>query len=373
MKYTRFTSTCILMSAAATALSSCRIINGKPDFNWITDQFTPAVDDSVIVDRGIGALDIPATEELPQNEVSTPIPAPIPTPAPTIQTAPLAQNQPQPAAPAAPPASVPPQPLVYNVVAGDTLSGIAARHHTKTKVLIELNKLDINKPLQLNQKLLIPVEGGSLPAPTAAPQQPQQAQLQQGYFARLFGQNVSQQQEQKPTEYSNITYTVVAGDTLSAIARRHKTNTKTLINLNRLDINKPLQINQKLLIPVQGKSTGTTKRRTAATEKQETPESVQSVTPPPPPETEGAVTPEPTPTPAPSSASPAESQQTEPTPPTPAQPGSYTIQPGDTLFGIARKLNLSPQELMQANGLTPETADKLQAGASLNLPPQKQP
>ena len=358
MKYTRFTSTCILMSAAATTLSSCRIINGKPDFNWITDQFTPAVDDSVIVDRGIGALDIPATEELPPNEVPTPVPAPIPTPAPTVQPTPLAQNQPQPATPSATPALVPPQPLVYNVVAGDTLSGIAARHRTKTKVLIELNKLDINKPLQLNQKLLIPVEGGSLPAPTAAPQQ---AQPQQGYFARLFGQNISQQQEQKPTEYSNIIYTVVAGDTLSAIARRHKTNTKTLINLNRLDINKPLQINQKLLIPVQGKSAGTTTRRADIRKKQETPKA------------EGEVTPVTTPTPIPTSTAPTESQQTEPTPPTPAPQGSYTIQPGDTLFGIARKLNLSPQELMQANGLTPETADKLQAGASLNLPPQKQP
>lgn len=368
MKYTRFTSTCILMSAAATALSSCRIINGKPDFNWITDQFTPVVDDSVIVDRGIGALDIPATEELPTSEISTPIPAPIPTPAPDVLTAS--------SGPITTPASVVPQPLVYNVVAGDTLSGIAARHHTKTKVLIELNKLDINKPLQLNQKLLIPVEGSGAPTPAAAPQQPQPAQQkqpQQGYFARLFGQNVSQQQEQKPTEYSNITYTVVAGDTLSAIARRHKTNTKTLINLNRLDINKPLQINQKLLIPVQGKSTGTTKRRTATQEKQETAESIQSVTPQTAPETEGAVTPESTPTPVPDSTSPAESLQTEPRLPVPTQPGSYTIQPGDTLFGIARKLNLSPQELMQANGLTPETADKLQAGTSLNLPPQKQP
>lgn len=358
--HTRFTTTCILISAAALALPSCRIINGKPDFHWIGDQFTPPVDDSVFVDRGVGALDIPASETISPTEATAPIPAPLPSA--TQETAPAAmatQKQPRPATPAPQP---PQQPTVYTVVAGDTLSGIAARHKTGTKTLIELNKLDINKPLQLNQKLLIPVDGASvgstLPAPqaTARPDRDEQP----GFFSNLFGQQAADNQPQ-----TNTTYTVVAGDTLSAIARSHRTTTRRLIELNRLDINKPLQINQQLLIP-SGASQSTSPRRTPTPKKQETTatEPVSVILPSQ--ETASASEPQP--------------EQTSPQPPQTAPEQSaegaasvYTIRPGDTLYGIARKLNISPEFLMNANGLTPATADKLRAGATLNLPTQKQP
>ncbi len=360
MKNTRFTGTCILMSAAVLALPSCRIINGKPDFNWITDQFTPAMDDSVIVDRGIGALDIPATEEMPHSEATSPLPAPITPPAPQpAPAAPLAQTQPQPGPTPPPAVPTPPQPAVYTVVAGDTLSGIAARHNTKTRVLIELNKLDINKPLQLNQKLLLPTAGSTVAAPSAAP-----APREPGFFSRLFGQNATEKQQPQ-----HITYTVVAGDTLSAIARRHGTRTKTLIELNRLDINKPLQINQKLLIPTTGAAVPTHRRS-------QTPPKQAAAAPAPRAEESAGI-------PAPQTANPPLTAETPPAAPQPAPAAAathapvpanrYTIQPGDTLFGIARKLNIPPAELMQLNGLTPETADKLQAGAALNLPTPKQP
>lgn len=357
----RFTTSCILMSAAVLALPSCRIINGKPDFHWIGDQFTPAMDDSVIVDRGVGALDIPASETITPAETSAPVPTPLP-PAIALQEdsgSPVEQKQPKPQ----PMEKAPAQPIVYNVVAGDTLSGIAARYKTKTKTLIEHNRLDINKPLQLNQKLLIPVNGATLPspAPTARPQSPQDARKRPGFFARLFGQS-SQQPKQK---VSHTTYSVVAGDTLTTIAKRHGTSTRTLIKLNQLDINKPLQINQKLLIPTPGAATTpTAPRRTMVPKKQEetsTPahhEPVSVILPP-----QETTLPE------------QQQQQQQATTPSPAAASGsvYTIQPGDTLYGIARKLNISPEFLMNANGMTPETADKLKAGAILNLPTQKQP
>lgn len=360
----RFTASWILMSAATLALTSCRIINGKPDFHWIGDQFTPAIDDSVFVDRGVGALDIPATETIPPAEAAAPVPAPLPPAvAPQEATAgSVAQKQPEPEVKA------PAQPIVYNVVAGDTLSGIAARHKTKTKVLIEYNRLDINKPLQLNQKLLIPVNGATLPAPAPEPPAPnaQPSGEKPGYFSRLFGQN-----EQQPSQAaSHKTYTVVAGDTLTAIARRHGTTTGTLIRLNQLDINKPLQINQKLLIPVSGAATPTASpRRAPMPKKQESPApdsptgSVSGILPP----QETATSAQP------SQPTQPEQPQTPPAPAAAAAASVYTIQAGDTLYGIARKLNISPEFLMNANGLTPETADKLRAGATLNLPPQKQP
>lgn len=360
----RFTASWVLMSAAALALPSCRIINGKPDFHWIGDQFTPAMDDSVFVDRGVGALDIPASETISATEATVPVPAPQP-PAIAAQqedaTGPVAQNQPQPQPQPQPEqqpeVKAPAQPIVYNVVAGDTLSGIAARHKTKTKVLIEYNRLDINKPLQLNQKLLIPVAGAALPTlpPEPSAQGAQTSGEAPGFFASVFGQN-----EQQPRqEVSHQTYSVIAGDTLTAIARRHGTSTRTLIKLNQLDVNKPLQINQKLLIPVPGATTPpASPRRTMVPKKQESP------------------TTDDTPAPVSGSQSPQQEEAVPGPPPTPAaatETSVYTIQPGDTLYGIARKLNISPEFLMNANGLTPETADKLRAGATLNLPTQKQP
>lgn len=378
----RFTTSCILMSAAVLALPSCRIINGKPDFHWIGDQFTPAVDDSVFVDRGVGALDIPASEVVEPTQATAAAPMPIPQPTVSQEQSAgiVSQRQPEPKHSPAPEATVPTHPIVYNVVAGDTLSGIAARHNTKTKTLIEFNKLDINKPLQLNQKLLIPVPGATLPAPTAAPRPQEQPGTNDkpGFFARIFGQTGQSVKQ----EYHHKTYSVVAGDTLSAIARRHGTTTRALIELNKLDINKPLQINQQLQIPVPGAAPKpAAPRRAPAPEKQEgestntsNTETVSVILPPQQTEQQQPQQAEqPQPVQQPQQAEPAQPQPQPQTKPAAAASSVYTIQPGDTLYGIARKLQLSPEFLMNANGLTPETADKLQAGATLNLPTPKQP
>lgn len=371
----RFTTSCILMSAAVLALPSCRIINGKPDFHWIGDQFTPAVDDSVFVDRGVGALDIPASEVVAPTQATAAAPMPIPQPTVSQEQSAgiVSQRQPEPKHSPAPEATVPTQPIVYNVVAGDTLSGIAARHNTKTKTLIEFNKLDINKPLQLNQKLLIPVPGATLPAPTAAPRPQEQPGTNDkpGFFARIFGQTGQPVKQ----EYHHKTYSVVAGDTLSAIARRHGTTTRALIELNKLDINKPLQINQKLQIPVPGAAPKpAAPRRATAPEKMA--EEATSTSPTEP--GSDIQQPQSNQQPQQQTAQPQQTEQVQPqqqlqTKPAAAASSVYTIQPGDTLYGIARKLNLSPEFLMNANGLTPETAGKLQAGATLNLPTPKQP
>lgn len=383
----RFTTSCILMSAAVLALPSCRIINGKPDFHWIGDQFTPAVDDSVFVDRGVGALDIPASEVIAPTQATAAAPVPIPQPTVSQEQSAgiVSQRQPEPQPSPRPEATVPTQPIVYNVVAGDTLSGIAARHNTKTKALIEFNKLDVNKPLQLNQKLLIPVPGATLPAPTSTPRPQEQPATNDkpGFFSRIFGQTGQPDNQ----EYHHKTYSVVAGDTLSAIARRHGTTTRALIELNKLDINKPLQINQQLQIPVPGAAPKpAAPRRAPAPEKQEGESTNTSNTEPvsvilPPQQTEQQQqsvrqpqqAEQPQPVQQPQQAEPAQPQPQPQTKPAAAASSVYTIQPGDTLYGIARKLNLSPEFLMNANGLTPETAGKLQAGATLNLPTPKQP
>jgi nucleoid-associated protein YgaU len=57
----------------------------------------------------------------------------------------------------------------------------------------------------------------------------------------------------------------------------------------------------------------------------------------------------------------AEAQQTQN-----GQNGTYTVQPGDTLFSIATKFNVTIDALMQANSITDPTA--LQANQVLVIP-----
>lgn len=55
-----------------------------------------------------------------------------------------------------------------------------------------------------------------------------------------------------------------------------------------------------------------------------------------------------------------------PTQSTNGQNGSYTVQPGDTLYGIAVRFNVTVQALMQANSITDPAS--LQAGQVLVIP-----
>ena len=266
-------TTCILL-AAAMVLPSCRIINGQVDYSWVGEQFSPPVEDSVYIDRGTGALDIPASTPLRQAGTAAATPQPAALPAPLPKT--------------------PPQ------------------------------------------------------------------QEKDGFFTRLFGQKG--EAPAAPTEAQRyISYTVVAGDTLSGIARRHGTTARRLIDINQLDTTRPLQINQQLRIP---------------THQPPAPARQQRVLPPPAAPAQAEIAPpvsEPIgQLPPVSPTIPGAVKALPPTPPTapvtPAPTTHYTVQPGDTIFGIARKLNITPDALMKSNGLTPETAGQIRAGASLNLP-----
>lgn len=172
-----------------------------------------------------------------------------------------------------------------------------------------------------------PVQIPTASVPQQEPVQPAtpQTEPEQALPPLLPIPSVSDQQQ--PAVAAPVTYTVKPGDTLSAIARRHKTTVKTLVMANGMaNANIPLQINQQLIIPTGG-----------------APQQPRAYKP-----------------------------ATRPTQPAPAvkasSPGVHTVQPGDTLFGIARKYAINPSQLMKANGLTPETANKIHVGAKLRLP-----
>ena len=127
-------------------------------------------------------------------------------------------------------------------------------------------------------------------------------------------------------------YVVQPGDTLSAIARRYGTTVNALVTANGMpNANVPLHINKQLRIP-----TSTTQQATPAPKQQP--------------------------------AAPAPAAKPAAATPKPATGTTYKVQAGDTLYRISRQYGVSPKALMQANGITPETANTIRVGTILRIP-----
>lgn len=139
------------------------------------------------------------------------------------------------------------------------------------------------------------------------------------------------------------THLVQPGDTLSALARRYGTTVSALVAANGMaNANVPLRVNQQLKLPTAGNTP-------AAAPAPAAPAPPAQTTPPPAPAKPAAVTPAPA--------------------AKPVQPGgSYIIQAGDTIYKISRQYGVSPAALMQANGLTPDTANTIRTGSTLRIP-----
>jgi LysM repeat protein len=111
----------------------------------------------------------------------------------------------------------------YRVVAGDTVSGIAARYGTTSAAIVSANGLDSRALIRIGQTLAIPGTAGA-PTPSAAPAGPA-----------------------APATASS--YRVVAGDTVSGIAARYGTTSAAIISANGLDSRALIHIGQTLTIP----------------------------------------------------------------------------------------------------------------------------
>lgn len=247
--------------AAVVLLPSCRIVNGRMDFFWIQEQFSPAVEDSVVVNSASqGAEPYIAP-------VSPTIPTPLPTQSAATQaatTSPVAQNQPaaeatpvtqnQPTAPESPaapqqPASAQPAaasapqkkrsgwlwwqkapapeatPRTYVVAKGDTLSVIARKHGISLRALLQANGIapENADTLRDGQILNIPTPGvQAAPMPT-----PQRATTP----APQTQPRGSSQKAPAPAPAPRV-YTVLKGDTLTSIARKHGITVPALLQAN---------------------------------------------------------------------------------------------------------------------------------------------
>lgn len=190
-------------------------------------------------------------------------------------------------------------PPTYIVTAGDTVSDIATRYGLSTASVLALNGLSWSSLIFPGQELKL-TNGSALPAP-----------------------------DRSASPSPSGRYTIVAGDTISAIADRFGVSTLSVLTANGLGWSSIIYPGQTLAIP--GLIGPGTSAPDAAVE-------------PAPPVVDTPVEPVPDPAPAPAPA------PLEPPALTPAL-SQYTVVAGDTLSGIAARHGVDTQALLDANGL----------------------
>ncbi|WP_316570492.1 LysM peptidoglycan-binding domain-containing protein [Neobacillus sp. YIM B06451] len=207
---------------------------------------------------------------------------------------------------------------LYTVMKGDTLSGIAVKTNSTVADLKKLNKLASDK-IFLNQKLV------------------------------LSGSGLKAQAQAKPAANSNqaktVTYTVVKGDSLSAITLKTGVSITDIKTLNNLK-NDTIYVGQVL------------KLQAASTENAKQAVPVKPAAPAKPADT----------TKAPKEPTKAPAQQEKPS--APPQPptnsfGTYIVVSGDTLGRISLQFNTTVENLKALNSLS---SDMIRIGQVLKVP-----
>lgn len=182
---------------------------------------------------------------------------------------------------------------VHEVQKGDTLSKIASLYKIDINNLKQWNRLDDNSVLKIGQKLF------------------------------LYSPNEEQEKVKTSIGTQEEIYVVKQGDTLSKIARENNTSIKNIMELNGFSENSRLQIGQKILL---SKKVGNNKTDVLQTSKEKN--SIKGNT-----QTTGFTI--------------------------------YRVQSGDNLWSIARKNNISVDELTRWNNL--DTSKQLKVGQEIKI------
>ncbi len=117
------------------------------------------------------------------------------------------------------PSPAPAASRTHTVAAGDTVWALARRYDTTVQAIVDANSLGGSAIIRIGERLTIPGRAAAAPAPSSA------------------------------DASSGSTYTVRAGDTLSAIAARHATTVAVLAAANGLDNPSYIRVGQRLTIP----------------------------------------------------------------------------------------------------------------------------
>jgi membrane-bound lytic murein transglycosylase D len=130
----------------------------------------------------------------------------------------------------------------YQAKRGESIDSIAKHHGVAAPQLKSANgelKLDKKSRLKVATAIMVPMKAGTAPAPAPV----KVAQLS------TVPRAVAAVGAPQRAAASFKLYTVRAGDTLYAIAQRHRTGIDTLVSLNRLSANTVLQPGLKLRLP----------------------------------------------------------------------------------------------------------------------------
>ncbi len=202
----------------------------------------------------------------------------------------------------------------YVVRPGDTLTAIGQRYGVEFQKLSQINALGSPFMIRVGQQLVIPNPPVNVPAasPTPPATPSSTAQPQATATASILAP--------ASASLGGVVYTVVSGDTLTALAERFGVTASAIASANRISPTAYLIIGQVLSIP--------------------------AVQPAP-----AAVTPQP--------AAP------------PQQTSVYVVQAGDTLSGIGWRFGTSAGALAARNGISIESL--LQVGQGLVVPGGHEP
>ena len=192
-------------------------------------------------------------------------------------------------------------------------------------MLVETNNIANPNQIDVGQILLIP---------TAIPPTPTATATATATFAPTVTLAPTEEtpedgSSETTSTTSYIIYVVQAGDTLDEIARDHDTTVNAIVQLNGITNPSRIDPGQELRIP---SAVGTPAGQSGSE-----------------PDPTATNTPAPTPTPLPTNV-----------------PTTYTVQPGDTLGGIAAVYGVSIVELAQVNGII--DYDRLSVGQILVIP-----
>jgi membrane-bound lytic murein transglycosylase D len=154
----------------------------------------------------------------------------------------------------------------HTVRKGETLSGIAGRYDTSVDALRDANNLRRTSLLQIGQRLVIPVPGGSAAAVEVTSSKPsyrtRTSTIDRDALERYAERAVA---GATTTGRSRTVYTVRPNDTLSGIASAHGVGVSQIRSWNNLSRRRHIYPGQKLAIYVRDSSVARTPEVAAAT------------------------------------------------------------------------------------------------------------
>jgi len=177
----------------------------------------------------------------------------------------------------------------YTIQSGDTVYTIAKKHKTTTREIRAKNDMEYNSIIKIGQKLIVPTN-------TYDPSKEKKKKTVK---------------KKKRAKKGEVDYSIALGDTIFTIARKHKTTTKEIRELNDMEYGAMIRVGQHLRVPTNTYFPDEQKAKEIAIAKKRKVD------------------------------------------------GVYEVQSGDTLFSIARKHHVTLKTIMDINQMKGDSIIKI--------------